>query len=235
MFHTLRRAPARRRVVTLAVVAGLHLLLILLLLLLAPQLPKGGERAAMEAFNIRAPAATPAAPKPTPQRQRSKAPTQPRTSPVPRPIVTVPSDSNWTIGDPALAGFDLRKAPRAPADEATGEQVAQASDESPVVGTAPDGSKLYRAEWQREPTEQELAFYVKDKAQRGAWGVIACKTAARYTVEDCREIDEWPRGSGLSRAIVAAAWQFRVKPPRLNGEPMIGSWVSIRISFGEEG
>ena len=27
------------------------------------------------------------------------------------------------------------------------------------------------------------------------------------------------------------SWQFRVRPPRKNGQPLIGSWVQIRIDY----
>jgi protein TonB len=42
---------------------------------------------------------------------------------------------------------------------------------------------------------------------------------------------EGPQGSMMGRAVLAAAWQFRVRPARVNGREQFGSWVRIRIDY----
>ena len=223
----------------LAVVAALHVLLLLMLLWLAPPLPKGRPgRDAMVAVNIAAPAPQRAQPTPQKQPQPQKQPAAKRAAPQPDPIVKVTDapPAKWSFGDPALRGFDLGKVvPAQPAPAQMAE--AGGPPDSAVVGVAPDGSKLYAAEWQREPTDQELSFYLRSArgaSRAGSFGLIACRTAARFKVEDCRPISESP-GSGLGYAVNEAAWQFRVKPPRVNGEYQVGTWVSIRIDIRPEG
>ncbi|MGQ3100942.1 MAG: hypothetical protein ACT6Q5_15125 [Sphingopyxis solisilvae] len=99
------------------------------------------------------------------------------------------------------------------------------------VGTAPNGEPLYAAAWYREPTDGELRGYFST-ADGPGWGLIACRTAPDFRVEDCVGLDEYPTGSQIMRAVLAAAWQFRVRPPRLGGKPMVGAWVRIRIDYG---
>jgi len=207
----------------------LHALLLTLLVLLNPQ-GEPGRRGptSMLAFNVPAPQA--AQPKPAPVPKPAITPPQ-RTAGPPVPDVVFPNapPAKWTIGDPALTGFDLARTQRAepaPAEYA----VAVGPPDTQPIGTAPDGSPLYPAEWQREPTQAELSFYIKDKGRPGAWGVIACRTVARFKVEDCRPIAESP-GSGMAYAVGEAAWQFRVKPPRIKGEFQTGTWVQIRIDI----
>ena len=105
-----------------------------------------------------------------------------------------------------------------------------ASQDTPQVGTAPNGEPLYAAAWYREPSDDELRGYLSTASGPG-WGLIACRTAPEYRVENCVALDEYPQGSQITRAILAAAWQFRVRPPRRGGRPMVGSWVRIRIDY----
>jgi hypothetical protein len=103
---------------------------------------------------------------------------------------------------------------------------AGAGDDTPSVGAGPGGEPLYAAEWYREPTHAETAPFLP--RGRAGWGIVACRTAPRFHVEDCRELGETP-GSGIARGLRRAAWQFLVRPPRRGGQPMIGAWVRIRF------
>lgn len=103
-------------------------------------------------------------------------------------------------------------------------------EDSAVVGTAPDGTPLYAASWYREPTQDQLAGYLSTANSTG-WGLIACRTAPNWRVEDCEIVSESPANSGIARAVLAAAWQFQVRPPRIGGVYQVGSWVRIRIDY----
>jgi protein TonB len=145
--------------------------------------------------------------------------------------------------------FDIRKLPSPPtAPQTTPEAPPESAPDSVVVKnpfaatygptlgpsrpSALAGKTLYAAEWYREPTDAELAYYLpKTGVPAGAWALVACRTVANFRVEDCQEIGDNRPGSGLARAIRNAAWQFRVRPPRIGGEYKVGEWVQIRIDF----
>jgi protein TonB len=61
--------------------------------------------------------------------------------------------------------------------------------------------------------------------------MIACRTVADFKVDDCVAVAE-SGGSQLTRAMLAAAWQFRVRPPRIGGRLQVGEWVRIRFDYG---
>jgi protein TonB len=104
--------------------------------------------------------------------------------------------------------------------------------DSERVGTAPNGEPLYAAEWYREPTNAEVNAYLpKTMPEGGGWGLIACKTIDRYHVDDCVELGQGPPGSHLAGAVRQAAWQFLVRPPRVGGKSLVGTWVRIRIDY----
>ena len=102
--------------------------------------------------------------------------------------------------------------------------------DSKRVGTAPGGQAMYAAAWYREPYADELAGYLST-ADGPGWALIACRTAPEWRVEDCVALDEYPNGSNISRAVLAASWQFQVRPPRLGGVYKVGEWVRIRIDY----
>ena len=102
--------------------------------------------------------------------------------------------------------------------------------DSEAVGHAPNGEVLYAAEWARRPTNAELGGYMPKDRPDGS-GLIACKTIEGNRVDDCIELGSYPPSSHLASAVRQAAWQFRVRPPRKNGRPLIGSWVRIRIDY----
>ena len=158
--------------------------------------------------------------------------------PPPKIVLPVPP----TITPPAteLELVELTKQELSKTDEAMAKQggpaLAQGSGrggDSAVVGRGPRGETLYAAEWMREPTEQEIGFYLGSNQMSG-YGLIACKTYPQYRVDDCVALGSVPASARLDRKLLEAAWQFKVRPPRRNGQPMIGEWVRIRFDYVAE-
>jgi hypothetical protein len=100
-------------------------------------------------------------------------------------------------------------------------------------GAGPGGAQLYPVAWYREPYDSELAPYLAaaKAAPAGASAEIACRMIENYHVENCQIITENPRGTGLAKALRLAAWQFLVRPPRVDNKPQLGVWVRIRFDF----
>ncbi len=155
----------------------------------------------------------------------------PRQVPSPIPSPKVPPLKLVNVSQADFAAADISKLPRR-ADNASASIAAGGNSASPYgPGEGPGGARLYNAEWHREPSDAELAGYLKSGAPPGSWAMIACKTIDHYHVEDCVQLGESPPGSGLSRALRQAAWQFLIRPPRIDGKPQIGTWVRIRFDF----
>ncbi len=130
-----------------------------------------------------------------------------------------------------FAATDISKLPNHAQDSGSGTAATGNSSSSYGPGDGPGGVHLFNAEWYREPTHAELATYLADTNGEGDWATIACKTIENYHVENCQELDESPPGSGLARALRRAAWQFLVRPPRVDGHVMVGAWVRIKFTF----
>jgi protein TonB len=228
---TYDRPPLRRRATGLGLALGVNLLLLFLIIGMskfAPMVQKASQTLTVDLL----PESRPAAQQEEQNKPIERPLVKPRPVPKPPPIIlpvrpTItppPSPQPWIeMSKEDMAAADVRNLPKA----APG---AGGHGDSEVVGKGPHGETLYAAEWAREPTDAELGGYLPHNAQDG-WGLIACKTVPDNRVEDCVELGQSPAGSHLASAVRQAAWQFRVRPPRKNGRPMVGEWVQIRIDY----
>ena len=224
------RPPLQRRLSGIALALGVNLGLVFLLVWLGwfPPEARKVSRALVVDFLPESHSAA--------QRVAKKSRIQPARKP---PPVVLPAKPTITV--PPLMPPQPKPLPFIPmssADMAAGDigKMAKADSsagDSEVVGRGPHGEVLYNAEWARRPTPTELGGYLPKNADDG-FGLIACKTVPGDRVEDCVELGQTP-GSRLASAVRQAAWQFRVRPPRRNGIPLIGSWVRIRIDYTIDG
>ena len=168
-------------------------------------------------------------PQPPKEVQPEETPPQPVAKPQPTPKIVIASP----VHAPAAAAAPPRPAAppaaNAPQFGPVNRGGGAPGDSQRVSGSGPNGEALYAATWYREPSNSELSGYLST-ANGPGWGLIACRTVADYHVDDCVLLDEYPTGSNIGRAVLAAAWQFQVRPPRVGGRSMVGEWVRIRIS-----
>jgi protein TonB len=242
----------------IAIVAALLLELLLVWVLLSLGLGRPEEQPqdlAVTTFDVREDAAPQSQDAPEPQSEAQPLdsreevteteprPQLPQPEPL-RPLPVIPRTAPVApaIVPPAPAEPDQPPKPKRPRAVIRGNgsygpsdnrALARAGD-TPVVGTAPDGEPLYAARWFREPTHEQMAGYLSTAAPP-SWALIACKTAPDWRVEDCVGIDQYPAGSNIQQAVLAAAWQFEVRPPRRGSQSLIGSWVRIRIEYTRGG
>jgi protein TonB len=162
-------------------------------------------------------------------------PVKPQTDPLVTPIVlpklAIPVPKAPPVSFIPMSSADMASADISKMGKAGSGQAASNSGKVYGPGEGPEGQQLYRAEWYREPSRAELAGYLSERNASGGTADIACLTVEHYHVENCQELSESPRGSGLARALRQAAWQFLVRPPRINGKPQLGVWVRIHFEF----
>lgn len=235
------RALLRRRLTGGGLAIAVELLIVLVLIWFgAPQfVPMARDGRPLLTFNVsNVRADTEKTTRQVEQRRRAAAP-PPKTLQPPRPPSTdIPLTSLSQI--PGLmvltreqyAAADISKI-KGRTPKSDGDAIADAPD-SQAIGAGPNGQPLYAAQWYREPTQAEMGPYLPRNGVTG-WGEIACRTAPRYRVEDCRILGDSPPGSGIARAAQAAAWQFKVIPPRKGGKELIGAWVQIHLDLTPNG
>lgn len=234
----------KRRAGGLLLALLVQVLLAAMLLTLTPDF-SGSHKPEPLFIGANIPAARPAAEEPPTPQPPQKAPPQPSRPAPPAPPTPRPETPEapqppapppvLDLSHQQMSTLDIAAAPkRAPAGPLMGPPAPAStpSDDTPLVGgSGPNGEPLYAAAWYREPYDDELKGYLST-AHGPGWGRIACRTATGYRVEECVVIGEYPEGSGIARAVLAAAWQFRVRPPRKGGRDMVGEWVRIHIDYG---
>ncbi len=168
--------------------------------------------------------------------------------PIPKPIL--PSANPLKTPPPSpdfikvsKADFDAMDLSKIPSNGGAGSGGAKGSGDASGKGTGgkgmigpgagPGGAQLYPVAWYREPYDSELAPYLAaaKSVPAGASAEIACRMIENYHVENCQILNENPRGTGLAKALRLAAWQFLVRPPRIDNKPQLGVWVRIRFDF----
>lgn len=232
-----------------------ELLIIGLLFLVGSRIAGNGKDAPqdsrLEAVTFALPEEAEDTPPEQPAEPETAAPpeTRPETPPVPQPPSETPLPTPLRpppliIANPAPAPLPPAAAVPPPPATTPAPQTAppqrrnygpvdsgpQGQPDSQQVGTAPNGEPLFAARWYREPTRQELSGYLSTATAPSA-ALIACRTVPDFRVEDCQLISESPAGSDIGRAVLAATWQFRVRPARVGGRTQVGSWVRIRIDY----
>ena len=241
----------RRKAASLAIAIAIEALIVLLLFTIGAQIAgeEDGDETATEftAVEFAAPPepetesqpeqetddATPQEPQPVPDQplpqplRPSPLNLNPQPAPAPPPPAPAPPQPEPKPSPSPKIGARINPGRSyGPAD--TGNP--RSAGDSERVGTAPNGEPLFAARWYREPTDSELAGYLSTANGPGS-ALIACKTVPDYYVEDCVLLGESPQGSQMGRAVMAAAWQFRVRPARIGGREQFGSWVRIRIDY----
>lgn len=243
------RTDAGRRTFGISLALLIEGLLLLLLLSLGSAEQPGVEERGITVVNVRADEVSEEAPEASSPEREQRAEERPATEVPPLPQSAEPplrpAESKVVPIPPAIIPIPLEQPPPAailpnPARPAPSSKSlygppdrggSSASRDTERVGTAPNGEPLYAAAWYREPRPDELRAYLST-ARGPGWGLIACRTAPDYRVEDCIGLTEYPEGSQINRAVLAAAWEFKVRPPRLGGRTLVGSWVRIRIDYG---
>ena len=235
---------ARRRAGPIALAILLEILLFLALLSLGAgggqEQPLGQVLTTFDAVEDTAAepqqlAAEPAAP--APAQPVAAAPTPPNALPSPPSIALprAPTAPPVALPAPLLEPPPVPAAPKIRAvirsDMAGNRGPADTGvpgDSQRIAGSGPNGEPLYAAKWYREPTPDDFRGYFSRVAGSG-WALINCRTEPEFRVDRCVLVDE--SDPSMGSAVLAMAWQFRVRPPRVGGRSLVGEWVRIRIDY----
>ncbi len=241
------RTELRRRAAGVAIALLLEALLIIAILSLSMQSsgPEAGKRG-LSAFTLEAESQSKSADKSEAETPVTEVQKRNLTPVIPKPLLPPVNPVKAPPPSPdfikvSKADFDAMDLSKLPASGSAGsgdtKGAGQGSKGMMGPGAGPGGAQLYPVAWYREPYDAELAPYLANakSVPPGATAEIACRMIEHYHVENCQILGENPRGTGLAKALRLAAWQFLVKPPRIDNKPQLGVWVRIRFDFGKAG
>lgn len=237
-----RWPDARRRVGPIVLTAAIEIALLLALLSLGA---RSGQDRAMGEVITTFDAVRDEAPEPEPEQAEREAAapaeatptalTPPSALPSPPPIAlprtptAPPVAAPAPEAEPSPSPSKIRAVIRSDMANNRGPADTGSPGESQrIAGSGPNGEPLYAARWYREPTDDEYRGYFSRVSQSG-WALINCRTEPEFRVDHCVLVDESDRSVGS--AVLAMAWQFRVRPPRVGGRSRVGEWVRIRIEY----
>ena len=230
------QSSPRRRATGLALALAVNVALLLALLTLGIIPTPGKKNSTALVVDLVAEGERSPAPAHQAEPKRQEQPVQhaspQRPTPKPPPIVlpvkpTIAAAATGAVADQLRAAPTWRPAilPMRPAPSREARETRRRS------ARAPNGELMYAAQWAREPTDAELGGYLPRNAPDG-FGLIACKTIPSNRVDDCIELGQRSAPVRILRARCARPHgNSRVRPPRKNGHPLVGSWVRIRIDY----
>jgi len=218
-----------------AVVAG-HVGFLTLIVLAAPSLPPSPGAPPIQVELIR-PAAPPPEPPPpsddlnmgggspaTPSRVHvpPEPPPDVRPSPVPVPPEPAPEPAPQIGSSGVQTGEGRGQGGR-------GEGLGSGVGPGLGAGSGSAPPRLIRA-----PEQAELrALHPPEalRARRGGIVSMRCRIRTDGALEACSTVRETPSGQGFAAAAVRAAPYFRFEPPRVDGRPVSGQTVTVRVEF----
>ena len=172
-------------------------------------------------------------PKPTPQKPAQTAPQpQPQPAPVaPQPLPTTPPFI--PISPKQMQQMDITPATKSPPAKPGAQtygppSTGSSSMDSKRVGTAPDGKPIYAVTWYKRPGHEVDGYF--QTATTPGWGEILCKTAPEYRLVSCTSYDETDH-SNMARSLLAASFQLQVRPARVGGQAIYGTWVLVHYEI----
>jgi hypothetical protein len=234
----------RRRGIGLAIALLLEALFIIAILSLSMRSggPEAGKRG-LSTFSLEAEAESASADKSETETPVTKEQQRNFNPPIPKPLLPPVNPVKAPPPSPdfikvSKSEFDAMDISKLPASGSTGagdsKGAGQGNKGQMGPGLGPGGAQLYPVAWLREPYDSELRPYLAAARSipNGATADIACRMIEHNRVENCQIIGENPRGTGLAQALRKAAWQFLVKPPRIDNKPQLGVWVRIHFDFG---